>query len=101
MALTNRNIINSMRYIFLLLFGVLLFSCNSDRKLEKEIQHSPMDGQIVRFDEESADASPADLPVLKQRCPEFFPVHYHDSLWVQKLADTLQTQLEDEVFKVF
>ena len=101
MALTNRNIFNSMRYIFLLLFGVLLFSCNSDSKLEKEIQQIPMDVQIVRFDKEFADASPADLPVLKQRFPEFFPVQYHDSIWVQKLTDTLQNQLEDEVFKVF
>lgn len=101
MALTNRNNFYSMRYILLILLGVLLFACNNNSEIENEIKQIPMDVQIIRFDKEFAKATPAELPALKQNFPAFFPVQYKDSVWVEKLTDTLQNQLEEEVFKVF
>ncbi len=85
----------------MLLFGVLLFSCNNESKVEKEIGKIPINVEIVRFDKEFANATPADLPKLKAEYPAFFPKQYSDSIWVEKLTDTLQDQLENEVAKTF
>ncbi|MBK5213437.1 MAG: gliding motility lipoprotein GldB [Flavobacteriaceae bacterium] len=101
MALTNNNIFSIMKFYVLILFGVLLFSCNNESKVEKEIEKIPMNVEIIRFDKKFADATPADLPKLKAEYPAFFPKQYSDSIWVEKLTDTLQKQLEDEVLKTF
>ncbi|HET8803248.1 MAG TPA: gliding motility lipoprotein GldB [Aequorivita sp.] len=101
MALTNNNIFSVMKYCVLFLFGVLFFSCNNESKVEKEIEKIPIDFELIRFDMEFAEATPADLPRLKTEFPAFFPVQYNDSIWVEKLTDTLQHQLENEVAKTF
>lgn len=90
-----------MKYCVLFLFGVLFFSCNNESKIEKEIEKIPIDFELIRFDMEFAQATPADLPKLKTEFPEFFPEQYNDSIWVEKLTDTLQHQLESEVAKTF
>src|SRR5690606_25946054 len=101
MALTNNNIFSVMKYCILFLFGVLFFSCNNKSKVEKEIEKIPIDFELIRFDVEFAQATPADLPKLKTEFPAFFPEQYNDSIWVEKLTDTLQHQLEIEVSKTF
>lgn len=101
MALTNNNIFSVMKYCILFLFGVLFFSCNNESKVEKEIEKIPIDFELIRFDMEFAKATPADLPRLKTEFPAFFPEQYNDSIWIEKLTDTLQHQLETEVAKTF
>src|SRR5690554_5715849 len=81
--------------------AICLFSCQSRSELEREIEQIPIDVEIVRFDKEFAAATPDDLQELKNEYPLFFPAQYPDSIWVEKLTDTLQFQLEQEVFKVF
>lgn len=90
-----------MKYCVFFLFGVLFFSCNNESKIEKEIEKIHIDFELIRFDIEFAQATPADLPKLKTEFPEFFPEQYNDSIWVEKLTDTLQHQLENEVAKTF
>lgn len=90
-----------MKYCVLVFMGVLLFSCNNEGEVEKEIAKIPIDFEMIRFDQEFAAATVADLPKLKAEFPAFFPKQYNDSIWVQKLTDTLQTQLENEVTKTF
>lgn len=90
-----------MKYCILVIFGMLLFSCNNESKVEKEIENIPMDVEIIRFDKVFAEATPADLPKLKTEFLAFFPKQYNDSIWVEKLTDTLQNQLESEVIKTF
>lgn len=101
MAFVQNHIIIKMRYSLLILLASFFISCNSKDKLEKEIQEIPMDFEIVRFDKDFADATPDDLPKLKKQYPLFFPTQYNDSIWVEKLTDTLQRQLEEEVMKIF
>lgn len=84
-----------------MLFVVFLSSCSNKSKLEKEIEQIPMDVDIIRFDKEFGAATPEDLPELKSKYPLFFPKQYSDSVWVEKLTDTLQNQLETEVLKAF
>ncbi|HLW30967.1 MAG TPA: gliding motility lipoprotein GldB [Aequorivita sp.] len=90
-----------MKYILLILITSFLISCNNKDKLEEEIQKIPMDVEVIRFDKEFADATAEDLPILKKQFPFFFPAQYNDSIWVDKLTDTLQLQLEEEVLKTF
>ncbi len=89
------------KYLVLLLFGVFLVSCNNDSAVEKEIAKIPINVEIIRFDKAFAAANPSDLPKLKAEFPSFFPQQYNDSIWVEKLTDTLQDQLEQEVLKTF
>lgn len=91
----------AMPFVFLLILVALLFSCNDKNNVEKEIEKIPMNVEIIRFDKDFAAATPAELPKLKAAYPIFFPRQYHDSIWIEKLTDTLQIELEHEVFKVF
>lgn len=60
-----------------------------------------MDVEIIRFDKEFAATTSENLLKLKTEYPLFFPQEYNDSIWIEKLTDTLQIQLENEVFKKF
>lgn len=91
----------AMRYWILVFFGLFFICCNSGDKVEKEIQKIPMDIEIIRFDKAFAAATPSDLPKLKSQFPDFFPKQYNDSIWLMKMNDTLQNQLENEVLKQF
>ena len=78
-----------------------MLNCNTKGSIEKEIEGIPMEVDIVRFDKEFAEATPSNLSVLKAKYPFFFPTQFHDSIWVQKMTDTLQQQLNTEVVKKF
>ncbi|RFN59781.1 gliding motility lipoprotein GldB [Marixanthomonas ophiurae] len=87
---------------YALLLGIALFTaCDSKSKKEKEIEAIPMDVQVVRFDKEFAAASVQDIPKLKKEYPQFFPKQFADSVWVSRIQDTLQQQLDKEVAKQF
>ena len=90
-----------VKYCALVLLGIVFFSCNDESKVEKEIEKIPINVEIIRFDKKFAAATAETLPKLKAEFPEFFPKQYNDSIWIEKLTDTLQTQLEAEVEKAF
>ena len=78
-----------------------MLGCSNSGNTEKEIQNIPIDLEILRFDKVFANATVNDLPELKERYPSFFPNQYHDSIWINKMQDTLQRQLYIEVEKKF
>ena len=90
-----------MKYAIVFFSMFLLFSCNSDSKLEQEIEAIPMDVKIVRFDKEFARATPETLNSLKQKYPVFFPEQFHDSIWLGNLNDPIQQQLNEAVENAF
>lgn len=90
-----------MKNYLILFVSFLLLNCNTKSSVEKEIEAIPMEVKIVRFDKEFAEARPSDLSVLKAKYPFFFPTQFHDSIWIQKMTDTLQRQLNSEVAKKF
>jgi gliding motility-associated lipoprotein GldB len=93
---------NFMKYFVSVLFAfLLLLGCQSKSKTENEISKIAVNVELVRFDKIFAEATPSDLQNLKSEYPLFFPEQYHDSIWDEKMQDTLQKQLNDEVFKVF
>lgn len=90
-----------MRYYFFLFFTILLMGCEDTSKLEAEIEAIPMEVEILRFDKEFAAVNASNLEALKKKYPVFFPEQFHDSIWLGRLTDTLQQELNNEVLKKF
>jgi len=80
---------------------MLCFACNKESKQEEEIEKINIDFKIGRFDQEFANAKPEDLPALKKQYSFLFPSQYPDSVWVNKLKDTIQMELNAEVTSAF
>jgi gliding motility-associated lipoprotein GldB len=78
----------------------LMLSCKTDSKLEQDISKINTDVTIERFDQLFANAKPNDLPQLKKAYPFMFSKRYDDSVWIDRLNDTLQKQLNAEVNKI-
>lgn len=78
-----------------------LFSCDKKSETEAKIEKIDADFDVIRFDKEFAEASEESLPDLKEKYPFLFPEQYPDSVWVNKLTDSIQLEIETEVGKVF
>ena len=80
---------------------LMLWSCNNDSALEKEIANIEVSFSVERFDKALGEATPKDLPKLKQTYPFLFSKRIPDSIWASRLNDSLQNELLKEVDKVF
>ena len=90
-----------LKKFWFLIFLVSLFSCDKQSETEAKIEKIDAPFEVIRFDQKFAEATPASLPELKSKYPFLFPKQYPDSLWVQKLNDSIQQELETEVDKAF
>ncbi|GAB5399129.1 MAG: gliding motility lipoprotein GldB [Aureisphaera sp.] len=88
-------------YFWALVILMSAFGCNSKSEIEKEIEQIPVDFELVRFDKIFGKASVSDLQNLKLQYPQFFPRQFPDSIWVGRMTDTLQQQLNEAVAEVF
>ena len=79
----------------------LVFSCETDSKLEQDIAKIDVSVNVERFDKLFAKVTPEGLPELKSDYPFMFSKNYNDSLWIARINDTLQQQLNAEVDKAF
>ncbi|MDT0675712.1 gliding motility lipoprotein GldB [Autumnicola musiva] len=87
---------------FIFFIGLLaFFACEEKSGREKEIEKTEVDFQLVRFDRQFAEATIHNLDSLKTEYPFFFPSQYPDSVWVNKLSDTIQQEIDTEVAAVF
>lgn len=87
--------------LFLLSLMLLILSCGKDDKREREIAEIPVKVEISRFDKRFAKATADSLPVLKEDFPYLFPQQFPDSVWVEKINDTIQKEINQEVEKEF
>ena len=85
--------------LILLLFCGLFVSCNSGDKLERTISKIEVDLVVERFDQAFANATPEDLPLLKETYPFMFSRRFNDSVWINRMQDTINQQLSNEVEK--
>ena len=88
------------RLIFCLSFFVLI-SCGNDDDKEKEIAQIPVNLEVERFDQRFARANADSLPALKRDFPFLFPRQYPDILWVEKMNDSIQLELNEAVAAEF
>lgn len=80
---------------------VILFSCSEEDKREEEISKIQVPVKLERFDRRFAGATADSLEVLKRDFPYLFPGQYPDSLWLGKMQDTIQLQLNEAVRQEF
>lgn len=90
-----------MKYIVLVLAFITVVSCNKDSKIKDAIAGLDVDVTVERFDRFFAEATESDLPKLKSAYPFMFSKKYPDSIWLNRINDTLQQQLSDAVYKAF
>jgi len=90
-----------LKRFWFLIFIACLFSCDKKSETEAEIEKVEVDFKLIRFDQEFAETNEAKLPELKSKYPFLFPEQYPDSVWVQKLNDSIQQEINTEVSKKF
>lgn len=87
---------NRLPLFFLIVFSVLM-SCDDESKLEKTISNVEIDFVVERFDQAFANATAKDLPQLKEAYPFMFSKRFNDSVWIDRMQDTLQQQINQQV----
>lgn len=90
-----------MKKLYLICVLLIVIGCANENSLEKEINAIPIDLTVVRFDQIFLNATPSDLPKLKEVYPLFFPSSIPDSTWVYTMRDPLQKELKQEIDVVF
>lgn len=83
---------------------VLLFfftACKEDSQIESEISKIDADVKVERFDLAFAKAQSSDLPKLKETYPFLFSERINDSIWIDRINDSLQQELSSEVEKTY
>ena len=82
---------------FLIVLLLFLNACKEDNQIESEISKIDVDVKIERFDLAFAAAKPSDLPKLKITYPFLFSERINDSIWIDRINDSLQQELSNEV----
>lgn len=90
-----------LKKISVFLFILLVIGCDQQSETEAKIEKVPVKFKVIRFDQEFANATPQSLPNLKQEYPFLFPKQFADSVWVNKLQDSIQQEINVEVKKAF
>lgn len=80
---------------------LLLLACAEEDQREEEISKIPLNVEISRFDQRFARATADSLPALKTDFPYLFPKQFADSVWIQKMSDTIQLELNQAVTSEF
>ena len=78
---------------------VMFIACQNDSKIEKDISNIEVDFEVERFDKIFSKSNLNDLPKLKTTFPFLFSKRIPDSVWINKIKDTLQHQLYSEIDK--
>ncbi|NJY61720.1 gliding motility lipoprotein GldB [Salinimicrobium sp. CDJ15-81-2] len=90
--------LNKFTFIVLVLSFI---SCAEEDKKEEEIARIPVEIEVERFDQRFANATADSLPTLKREFPFLFPRQYPDILWVEKMNDSIQMELNQAVAEEF
>jgi len=75
-------------YFFLTIF---FMSCTDEKNIKLK------DIEIVRFEQLFQNIEPFNLKELKSEYPFFFPSKYNDSVWTNRLKDSVQKEIFNEV----
>lgn len=86
-----------LKKILVFFIIILVVSCNQKSETEEKIEAIELDLQVIRFEQEFAGTDPRRLPELKQKYPFLFPEQFPDSVWIEKLSDSLQLEINQAV----
>lgn len=90
-----------IKKIIFIFLTVGVISCGQQSGIEKEIAQVPVDFEVVRFDQKFAAVTVETLPDLKKEYPFLFPERYSDSVWIERVNDSIQLELNTEVDNKF
>lgn len=83
-----------MRQILVFSFMMLsFFGCKDDESAENEISKIETNFTVERFDRAFATTKPDHLSNLKQTFPFLFSKRTPDSVWIDRMTDTMQIEL--------
>lgn len=82
---------------FFSLLLLLFMGCKNDDAVENKVSKIEINVSVERFDRAFAKAKPSDFEMIKKNYPFLFSKHVNDSVWIERMSDTLQQQLFDEV----
>jgi len=89
----------------LLLFIAVFYLFNACRqttnKLKVNVSDIPAKVVVKRFDQVFFGSDPSKLPEIKKEYSFLFPENVPDSIWVQKMQDSLLLELKTQVDSVF
>ncbi len=86
---------------FLIILLLFFNACKKDNQIKSEISKIDVDVKVERFDLAFAEASSGDLPKLKTTYPFLFSERINDSIWIERINDSLQKELSKEVKKTY
>ena len=89
------------RYIFIIIIGLLFFSCDKKSKIESAVEEIPISMKVHRFEQAFFDANPNDLSKVKAEYPDFFPPGTPDNVWSDKIQHPQWRELYQEVEKKY
>ena len=89
------------KYIYLIAFGLLFFSCDKQSKIESAVEKIPVTIKLHRFEQAFFDAKPQDLAKVKVAYPDFFPIETPDNVWIEKMQNPQWRELYLEVEKKY
>ena len=89
------------KHFVLILVLLSLYGCKKDTPEEKALTEINLSLQLDRFDQILYGASPNDLPQIRQKFPEFFVTSVPDSIYAQKITDSIYHELYLEVQNKF
>ena len=85
-----------IRIFVILCISFTFMSCDEESKVEQEIAKIEVNFNVERFDKAFFESKPEDLPRLKKDYPFFFSSD-PDAFWIEKMGDTLQSELLNDV----
>ena len=86
---------------FLLVLLLVFNACKESDQIESEISKIYIELNVERFDLDFAKAKSDDLPKLKRDYPFLFSERIPDSIWIDRINDSLQKELSGEVEKTY
>jgi len=89
------------RLLLIILITIITFSCKKEDAIDSVVKNSKIDLSVERFDKFFAKTDLENLQKLKGAYPFMFPKTITDSVWMAKVNDTLQQELNSEVEKKF
>ncbi|WP_344928549.1 gliding motility lipoprotein GldB [Aquimarina addita] len=91
----------SIKFFKIGIIFCILWSCKEENKVEIESAKIPVEVTIERFDRIFADVTPENIESVKEEYPFFFPKKFDDSIWLTKVKDTIQLEINEEVEKKY
>jgi len=93
--------IKIIQKLILSILFLLVIGCQEDNDLVVDVSGIPIQVEIRRFDLDFYGKTGEQLPAIKQKYPYMFPARVPDSIWVNKMQDSLLLDLKTQVDSVF